>query len=102
MWLILFRTPGLLWLAWAGWHYNPVPGEPLVASPSRRIRPPDHLPELRLHRVPANHMVGALVGGVTGLLGANLVWGVIAGLRHRGEHFIHAVLIVFLSSTWES
>ena len=41
-------------------------------------------------------MVGALVGGVTGLLGANLVWGVIAGLDLVAEHFIHAVLIVFL------
>jgi uncharacterized protein YacL len=36
------------------------------------------------------------VGGVTGLLGANLVWGVIAGLDLVAEHFIHSVLIVFL------
>ncbi len=52
--------------------------------------------ELRLHRVPAHNMVGALVGGVTGLLGAHLVWGVIAGLQLEAEHFIHSVLIVFL------
>jgi len=36
------------------------------------------------------------VGGVTGLLGAHLAWGVLAGLDLVAEHFIHAVLIVFL------
>ncbi len=41
-------------------------------------------------------MVGALVGSVTGLLGAHLVWGVIAGLDLVAQHFIHSVLIVFL------
>ncbi len=41
-------------------------------------------------------MVGALVGGVTGLLGASLVWGVIQGLDLVAEHFIHSVVIVFL------
>jgi len=52
--------------------------------------------EARLHRVPAHNMVGALVGGVTGLLGASLVWGVIQGLDLVAEHFIHSVVIVFL------
>ncbi len=80
-----------------GWHYNPVPGQPAfglalgVAFALLII-----FLELRLHRVPAHNMVGALVGGVTGLLGANLVWGVIAGLDLVAEHFIHSVLIVFL------
>ena len=97
MWLILVRTLVFLALGWAGWHYNPFPGQPFlglalgVAFALLIV-----FLELRLHRVPAHSMVGALVGGVTGLLGANLVWGVIAGLDLVGEHFIHAVLIVFL------
>ena len=44
--------------------------------------------ELRAYRVPAHQMVGALVGGVTGLLGANLVWGVLAGLQ-LGARAVH-------------
>jgi uncharacterized protein YacL len=52
--------------------------------------------ELNLRSVPAHHLVGALVGGVTGLLGAHLLWGVMRGLDLVAEHFIHALLIVFL------
>ena len=97
MWLILFRSLVVLALGWAGWHYTPVPGQEVlglalgVAFALLIIGL-----ELRLHRVPAHHMVGALVGGVTGLLGAHLVWGVIAGLQLEAEHFIHSILIVFL------
>jgi uncharacterized protein YacL len=97
MWLILFRSLVFLALAWAGWHYNPVPGQPFAGlALGLAFALGIVLLELRLHRVPPHHMVGALVGGVTGLLGANLVWGVIAGLDLVAEHFIHAVLIVFL------
>jgi uncharacterized protein YacL len=97
MWLILFRSLVVLALGWAGWHYTPVPGQEVlglalgVAFALLIIGL-----ELRLHRVPAHNMVGALVGGVTGLLGAHLVWGVIAGLQLEAEHFIHSILIVFL------
>jgi uncharacterized protein YacL len=97
MWLILFRALVFLLLAWAGWQYNPVPGQPAVGlALGLAFALGIVLLELRLHRVPPHNMVGALVGGVTGLLGANLVWGVIAGLDLVAEHFIHAVLIVFL------
>jgi len=97
MWLIFFRTLVVLSLVWAGWHYNPFPGEPalgvvLGAAFALAIIGL----ELRLHHVSAHHMVGALVGGVTGLFGARLVWGVIEGLDLVAEHFIHSLLIVFL------
>ena len=97
MWLILFRTVVVVALAWAGWHYDPLPGQPLagVALGVGAALVIIGL-EARLHRVPAHNMVGALVGGVTGLLGASLVWGVIQGLDLVAEHFIHSVVIVFL------
>ena len=36
------------------------------------------------------------MGGVTGLVGARLLWGAISGLDLVAEHFIHSFLIVFL------
>jgi uncharacterized protein YacL len=97
MWLILFRTVVVVALAWAGWHYDPLPGQHLagVALGVGAALAIIGL-EARLHRVPAHNMVGALVGGVTGLLGASLVWGVIQGLDLAAEHFIHSVVIAFL------
>jgi uncharacterized protein YacL len=84
-------------LSWAGWHYNPVPQSPLAGLGLGVLVAVSVIAlELRLHRVPAHNMVGALVGGVTGLLGANLVWGVIADLELVAQHFIHSTLIVFL------
>ena len=41
-------------------------------------------------------MVGALIGGVVGLFGARLVWGALDGLDIIGEHFVHALVVVFL------
>ena len=52
--------------------------------------------ELRLRQVSAHDMVGALVGGVTGLVGACLVLGVIDRLDLVAENFVHSLLIVFL------
>src|SRR5262245_65170493 len=101
MWLILFRCLVVVALAWAGARYDPLPGQPGlgvalgVAAALVIIGL-----ELRLLRVPAHNMVGALVGGVTGLLGASLVWGVIQGLDLVAEHFIHSVLIVVLIYIW--
>ena len=97
MWLIGFRLLVLVCLAWAGSRYAIFAGQPVygaligLAAGAAIIGL-----ELRLHRVPAHNMVGALVGGVTGLLGAHLVWGVVAGLQLQAEHFLHALLIVFL------
>jgi uncharacterized protein YacL len=97
MWLILFRILAVSVLAWAGWQYEPVPDQPLVGAALGLAFALAIIGlELRLHQVPAHSMVGALVGGVTGLLGASLVWGVIAGLDLVAEHFVHAVLIVLL------
>ena len=97
MWLIGFRLLVLVCLAWAGAQYTPFPGQPLygaligLAGGAAIIGL-----ELRLYKVPAHSMVGALVGGVTGLLGAHLVWGVVAGLQLESEHLVHSLLIVFL------
>ena len=32
MWLVLFRCLAVFALAWAGWHYDPLPGQPLVGA----------------------------------------------------------------------
>jgi uncharacterized protein YacL len=97
MWLIFFRALVVLSLTWAGWHYNPFPGAPVLGVVLGAVFALAIIGlELRLHHVSAHHMVGALVGGVTGLFGARLVWGVIEGLDLVAEHFIHSLLIVFL------
>jgi len=97
MWLILFRSFVVLALAWAGWHYDPVPGRPLVGLALGIAFAISIIGlELRLRHVSAHDMVGALVGGVTGLIGARLVLGVIGGLDLVAENFIHSLLIVFL------
>ncbi len=96
MWLVLFRILAVATLSWAGWHYSPFP-KPLEGLGLGLLLAIGIITlELRLHRVPAHNMVGALVGGVTGLLGANLVWGVVASLELAAEHFVHSLLIVFL------
>jgi uncharacterized protein YacL len=52
--------------------------------------------EMSARRVPGHHMVGALVGGVTGLVGARLLWGALDGLDIMAGHFVHAMLVIFL------
>ncbi len=96
MWLVLFRILVVATLSWAGWHYSPFPERLAGLGLGVLFAIGVIAAELRLHRVPAHNMVGALVGGVTGLLGANLVWGVVAGLQLGAEHFVHSLLIVFL------
>jgi uncharacterized protein YacL len=97
MWLVLFRVLVVVSLAWAGWHYDPIPEQPLAGlGLGVAFALGIFVFELRAYRVPAHQMVGALVGGVTGLIGANLVWGVLSGLQLGAQGFIHALLIVFL------
>lgn len=97
MWLILCRSLVVLALAWAGWHYEPVPGRPLLGLGLGVLFSLGIIGiELRLRHVSAHDMVGALVGGVTGLIGARLVLGVIGSLDLVAENFIHSLLIVFL------
>jgi uncharacterized protein YacL len=97
MWLIGFRLLVLVSLGWAGSRYAPFADQPLAGALIGLAFGAAIIGlELRLHRVPAHNMVGALVGGVTGLLGAHLVWGVVADLQLEAQHFVHALLIVFL------
>jgi uncharacterized protein YacL len=96
MWLIGFRLLVLVCLGWAGSRYV-LPAQPAIgALIGVAFGAAIIALELRLHRVPAHNMVGALVGGVTGLLGAHLAWGALGGLRLEAEGFVHAVVIVFL------
>jgi uncharacterized protein YacL len=97
MWLILFRSLVVLALGWAGWHYDPVPGRPLFGLALGVLFAFAIIGlELRLRHVSAHDMVGALVGGVTGLVGAYLTLGVVDKLALTAENFVHALLIVFL------
>jgi uncharacterized protein YacL len=97
MWLSLVRIAVVLVLAQCGYAYSPLEGQPwlgvllgLVAAAGLIIL------ERQVRSVPGHHLVGALIGGVFGLLAARLVWGALAGLALSGEHFIHALLVVFL------
>src|SRR5262245_30783271 len=96
MWLVLFRLFMVALLAHAGYFYSPFPGNPWSGALLGVFGALGIIGlELSLRRVPAHHLVGALVGGLTGLVGARLVWGVMEGLDLVAEHFIHALLIVF-------
>jgi uncharacterized protein YacL len=97
MWLILFRLFVVALLAHAGWFYTPIPGQPLAGVTLGLIAAMGLITlEVKLRNVPAHRLVGSLVGGVTGLFGARMVWGAMEGLDLVAEHFIHALLIVFL------
>jgi uncharacterized protein YacL len=98
MWLVLFRAVILVVLAAAGYFHPPIRGQAwaglllgvLVALGVITL-------EVRLRRVAGPQMVGALVGGVTGLAGAHLVWGVVQGIEIGvAEHFLHVALVAFL------
>src|SRR5437879_12661477 len=97
MWRILFRVFMVARLAHAGYFYTPMPGQPLVGAGLGVLAALAVITlEIKLRGVPAHHLVGALVGGGTGLVGARLVWGVMEGLDLVAEHVIHALLIAFL------
>jgi uncharacterized protein YacL len=97
MWLVLFRLFMVALLAHAGYFYSPFPGSPWAGALLGVLGAAGIVVlEINLRSVPAHHLVGALVGGVTGLLGAHLVWGAMSGLDLVAEHFIHVLLIVFL------
>jgi uncharacterized protein YacL len=97
MWLVLVRVFVVVVLAHCGWVYTPFPGKPWaglllgVAAALGLITL-----ELKLRSVPGHNIVGGLVGGVVGLVGARLVWGALEGLDIIGEHLVHALVVVFL------
>jgi uncharacterized protein YacL len=97
MWLALFRVVLVALLAHAGYVYSPFRGRPYLGLLVGMVVAIGIITlEMKLRAVPGHHMVGALVGGVTGLVGARLVWGALSGLDIIGDHFVHVLLVVFL------
>jgi uncharacterized protein YacL len=98
MWLVLFRLFVIAILVWTGYAKNPLPqfwfagvGVGLFAAAAIIAL------ESRVRTVSGSHMVGALVGGVTGLAGARLVWGALDGVKMAGaEDFVRLFLVVSL------
>jgi len=96
-WLIFFRAFIVSLLAFAGYVYTPFSGKPWSGLALGLIAALGLITlELKLRTVSGHHMVGALVGGVTGFLGARLLWGALGGLVMPGEHFVHVLLIVVM------
>src|SRR5918994_2086726 len=97
MWLVLFRIVLVALLARTGFVYSPLPGRPLLGLVLGVLVAAGIITlEMKLRSVPGHHMVGALAGGVTGLVGARLVWGALSGLDIIGDHFVHVLVVVFL------
>ncbi|MBN2369252.1 MAG: TRAM domain-containing protein [Vicinamibacteria bacterium] len=97
MWLFLFRLCLLVLLAVSGFLYSPFPGRPLVGlGLGVAVALAVIALELKLRSVRGDRMIGALVGGVTGLIGARLLWGALTGIPMEWEHFVHVLLVIFL------
>ena len=98
MWLFLVRSAVVGLLAHAGYLYGPVSDRPWAGVLLGAVFALAIIAlEVQVRAVPGHHMVGALVGGVTGLFGARLLWGALAGLDVIDDHFTHVLLVVFLT-----
>jgi len=96
MWLSLVRVLVVVVLAHCGYAYSPF-GGPRTGLVLGLLAAAFLITlERQLRTVPGHHLVGALIGGVIGLAASRLAWGALAGLAMSGEHFIHALLVVFL------
>lgn len=97
MWLVLSRVIVVVLLAAAGYLYTPFGdrhalGLALGAAAAAAVI----TLELKIRTVSGPTMVGTLVGGVTGLFGARLVWGAFSGLQYAGQDFVHVGVVTFL------
>jgi uncharacterized protein YacL len=95
--LVIFRILLLALLAFVGFVYSPLPAQPLIGLALGVCAAALVIAlEVRLRAVKGNHIVGVLVGGVLGLIGARLIWSALNGLAMQGEHFLHMMIIVFM------
>src|SRR5262245_34088893 len=102
MWLILFRAFIVALLAYAGYLYNPFGANDKWSGLALGLITALGVITLerKIRSVPGHNMVGALAGGVTGLVGARLVWWALEGLATGGaNHFFQILLVVFLGYT---
>lgn len=96
MWLVLFRVFIVALLAHAGYVYPPIDGRPWLGLLLGLVTAVGFFAlEMKIRGVSGPHLVGSLVGGIIGLLGARLVWSALIGLDVVGEHFVHVLLVVF-------
>jgi uncharacterized protein YacL len=94
--LVIFRALLLALLAFVGFAYSPLPNRPIVGLAIGVTAATLVIAlEVRLRAVKGNHIVGVLVGGVLGLIGARLIWSALAGLAIQNEHFLHVMIVVF-------
>jgi uncharacterized protein YacL len=95
--LVIFRALLLVLLAFVGFAYSPLPGPQLTGlALGVGVAALVIALEIRLRAVKGNHLVGVLIGGVLGLIGARLIWGALNGLAMRGEAFLHLLIVVFM------
>jgi uncharacterized protein YacL len=96
MWLVFFRLFVILVLISTGLAYPPIHGNPMAGIAFGAVAAAAIiLLEMKVRAVEGSHMVGALIGGVTGLAGARLVWGGLEGVQ-PSAHFLRLFLIVAL------
>jgi uncharacterized protein YacL len=97
MWLVLFRILIVFILALAGYSYSPFVDRPVLGAVAGLLAALGVIGiEIKTRRVPGNQLIGALVGGVAGLVAAHLAWGAIRGVEIVGEHFFHVLFFVVL------
>ncbi len=97
MWLVLFRLAVVVILTQAGLVYSPLPGSPLLGAGIGFVSALAVIVlETRARAVPGHQLVGALVGAVTGLVGAHLTWSALRDVEIVGEHFFHVLVVVIL------